>query len=471
MKKFLSLLLTLCLFLTPVHAMAEGTCTQVQISDISLAFGDLENPITLGMSMLLTMLSGDKGASLSLSVNDGQNNSLAAGGISMDANGMTVLIDGMQSAFHLSYEAIAALYPEEAGMSLNQLGMLSNHPVTANKEELVNPFAASAEDFTAFAEHLTSICIEVLGEAEQTPIGIETVSVFDAEYDLQRVDLTIPAEGIQKICLTLLDEVAALATVSPDQLAEARDKLAGIDQGLTMRLWNNEERSVGRIETDIPAQNEPNGEYMTYLVGEFVNTETEGMNFQISILDGSTIEEGFYYSKDPSGATQYGFYADVLDADGDVEETLDLYFGSGTYEDSDTVYAVFSNTDALGTAEFGCNYIYQDLSSDAVEQYGGNFVIWFDTYDDQMVQTNSNSLHFALDIVRGSYDTDGTLSPQGITSIVEIDQMSDKDIQQAQTELLGVLQKFLMGAVSDPGVQQLIILFSGMFDFTQSHNM
>lgn len=478
MRKILSLLLTLCLFLTPMHAMAEGTCTQVQISDISLAIGDMENPITFGLSLLLTTLNGDKGTSLSLSVNNAENNTLAAGGVSVDANGLTWLISGMQTAYHLSFESLAALYSEQTGVSPDELETLFNddlekllnRPVTANNEEVTNSFQMSAE-------HLISICNEVLSDAEQTPIGVETVSVFDAEYELQRIDFTIPAEGMQKVCLTLLDEMSALSVGPSDPFATARDELADLDRDLTMRLWYNEELGVARIESDIPTKSNVyiGGEYMMPLVGEFMNTETEGINVQFYVLavdsvDGSTSEEGFYFSMDPSGATHSGFYIDFLDDGGDVEATFELSFGSGTYEDSNTAYIVFSCTEAPVTA-FGCNYIYQDLSEDPVEQSSGYLILWCDTYDDQTEQTDSYSLSFALDIVRGSYDTDGTLSPQGITSIVEIDQMSEADTQQAQAELQGVLQNFIMGAMSDPGVQQLFILFSGMLNFVQSHNM
>lgn len=464
MRKILSLLLTLCLFLTPVHAMAEGTCTQVQISDISLAIGDLDNRITLGMSLLLTMLSGDKGASLSLAVNDAEDNSLAAGGVSVDANGLTVLIDGMQSVYHLSYEALAALYPEEAGMSPDQLEKMFNLPVPANNEELPN-------SFTTFAEHLTGICNEVLSDAEPAPTGVETVSVFDAEYELQRVDLTVPAEAIQKVCLALLDEMSALSVGASDPFATARDELTDIDQDLTMRLWYNEDRSVVRVESDLYTAD---GEFLMPLVGEFLESETEGVFFQISTLesrDESTVQTGVFTNKDLSGAVQFGLFADSFDANGDMENTLQLLFGSDTYDDSDSLYAALSSTDASGTTELGCRYIYQYFSEDPIDLYSGYLLSWYTTYDDQMVKTDSNGLGFVLNIVRGSYDTDGTLSTEGVASIVEIDQMSEADIQQAQAELQGVLQNFIMGAMSDPGVQQLFILFSGMFNFIQSHNM
>lgn len=458
MRKILSLFLTLCLFLTPVHAMAEGTYTQVQISDISLSIGDMENPISLGMSLLLTMLNGDKGASLSLAVNDGQNNTLAASGISMDANGLTVLIDGMQSVYHLSYEALAELYPEEAGISPENLEKMFNRPVTANHEELASPF-------TTFAEHLAGICNEVLAEAEQTPIGVEAVNVFDAEYELQRVDLLIPAEGMQKVCLALLDEVSALAAEYPDQFAIDQDMLAQVRDELdcpevTMYLWYNEDRSVVRMESDLYSAS---GEYIMTVVGELLNTEAEGLCFQISLLDGSTTEEGLYFVQDPSGAKQFGFFVNSIDTFDNTEQTVDLYFGSDTYEDLDSLYTVLSYTDDWSTTELGCRYIYQDFSEDSVEQYGGYLIIWYDTYDDQMVQTDSYNLGFTMDISRGSYDTDGTLSTDGAASIVEIDQMSDEDIQQTQAELNRVLQKFILDATGDPGVRQLVILFSGMF--------
>lgn len=469
MRKILSLLLTLCLFLTPVHAMAEGTCTQVQISDISLAIGDMENPITFGLSLLLTMLSGDKGASLSLSVNNAQNNSLAAGGVSMDANGLTVLIDGMQSVYHLSFESLAALYSEQTGVSPDELETLFNdelekllnRPVTANNEGLTNAF-------TTFAEHLTGICNEVLSEAEQTPIGVEAVSVFDGEYELQRVDLTVPAEGMQKVCLALLDEMSALAAEYPDQFAIDQDMLTQVRDELdcpevAMHLWYNEDRSVARAESDLY---NASGKYIMTVVVEFLNTETEGMYFQISALDGSTGEESFYFARDPSGAKQFGFYIDSIDACGNTEQTIDLYFGSDTYEGSDALYAVLSYTDGSGTTELGCNYIYQDFSEDSVKQSSGYMIVWYDIYDDEMVQTDSSNFSFTMDISRESYDTDGTLSTEGVASIVEIDQMGEADIQQAQTELNGVLQNLIIGAVSDPGILQLFMLFSGMFDLS-----
>lgn len=473
MKKILSFLLVLCLFLTPVHALAEGTYTQVQISDINLAFSDLEDPISIGLSLLLTSLSGDKGASLSLAVNDAQANMLAWGGISMDANGLTALIDGIQTAYHLSYEALDGPYSEQVGMSFNQLGMLSNGSVTANNEELANPFSTFSERFTTLAELLTDICNEVLTEAEQTLIGIETVSVFDEEYELQRVDITVSAEDMQKICFAFLDEISALAAEYPDQFAIDQDMLTQLRDELdcpevTYHYWYNEDRSVWRVEADLYTTSD---EYIMTVVVESLNTEAEGQCFQVSFLDGSTTEEGFYFIIAPSGARQYGFYIDFFDASGNTEQSIKLFFGFEPYKDSNSVYAVLSYTDDSGTTELGCKYVYQDISEDPVEQYSGHMIIWYDIYDDQMVQTDSYSLGFTMDISHGSYDTDGTLSTEGVASIVEIDQMSDEDFQQAQAELNDFLQNFILEATADPGVRQLLMLFSGMFNSIESQNM
>lgn len=459
MKKILSLLLALCLILTPAHAFAEGTCTQMQISDISLATGDLENPITLGMSLLMTMLSGDKGASVSLTVNDAQNNTLAAGGVSMDTDGLTYLISGMQTAFHLSYESLATLYTKQTGISPDELDPLFTNPIPDNQEDLPNPFTASAE-------RLIDIYTEVFRETEQTPNGVETVSVFDAEYKLQRVDLTISSESLQKICFALLDEMSTLATNYPEQfsidqetLAQLHDNLAyAAETDVPMRLWHSEDGSVTRVEADMYTASH---ELITTILSESLNTETDGDNWQISFIepgDGS-VNPAFYFGKGPSKDIQFVLYDYLLDINGDIENTLELSFGCGTYEDSDTLYMVLSGANDLGTTELGCNYIYQDLSQDSVTQYGGYVILWCDTYDEWMVQTDSLNFSFALDFIHGSYDTDGTLSTQGITSIVEIDQMSEADIQQAEAELNGVLQNFIMAAASDPGVQQLLMLF------------
>ena len=92
MKKFLSILLTLCLLLAPMGALAESGATQLTIDMIELTIGD-NDPIELDLSLLLTLLNGDAGQSLSLAVNDAEGNPILAGGLSVAEDGLTGVMD------------------------------------------------------------------------------------------------------------------------------------------------------------------------------------------------------------------------------------------------------------------------------------------------------------------------------------------------------------------------------------------
>ena len=123
MKKFLSILLTLCLLLAPMGALAESGATQLTIDMIELTIGD-NDPIELDLSLLLTLLNGDAGQSLSLAVNDAEGNPILAGGLYVAEDGLTGVINGMSSAYRISPEALQealASIEEELGTPVTLL--------------------------------------------------------------------------------------------------------------------------------------------------------------------------------------------------------------------------------------------------------------------------------------------------------------------------------------------------------------
>ena len=170
MKKFLSILLTLCLLLAPMGALAESGATQLTIDMIELTIGD-NDPIELDLSLLLTLLNGDAGQSLSLAVNDAEGNPILAGGLSVAEDGLTGVINGMSNAYRISpeglQEALASI-EEELGMPVED----ALNQATASGQALIDALTPSLEN-------LSQVISEVISEAEVTQGPVEKVSVLD----------------------------------------------------------------------------------------------------------------------------------------------------------------------------------------------------------------------------------------------------------------------------------------------------
>ena len=63
-----------------------------------------------------------------------------------------------------------------------------------------------------------------------------------------------------------------------------------------------------------------------------------------------------------------------------------------------------------------------------------------------------------LNLANRAYETDGTLALS--LPVVDLDQMTDEQAEQAQNEISAVLQNAMLALMNDTGVQQLISLFT-----------
>lgn len=206
MKKFLSILLTLCLLLAPMGALAESGATQLTIDMIELTIGD-NDPIELDLSLLLTLLNGDAGQSLSLAVNDAEGNPILAGGLSVAEDGLTGVINGMSNAYRISPEALQealASLEEELGMPVED----ALNQATASGQALIDALTPSLEN-------LSQVISEVISEAEVTQGPVEKVSVLDKEYELQRADMTLTTEQFSRITAAFQQMLTDLQAVAP----------------------------------------------------------------------------------------------------------------------------------------------------------------------------------------------------------------------------------------------------------------
>ena len=347
MKKLLSVLLTLCLLLTPAFALAEGSVTQLEISQIELMIGD--ESFDFGLNLLLTLLSGDKGISLVVGVADDDGNSLAEAGLTANENGLTGMVDGMNNAYHITTEELmelASSIEEELGMSLSD----------ALDQALSQADTLQSEIEPLLEEAFTEI-VEVLDESEAVEREDETVYVLEEEYLLHRADVTVSADQVSRVMdavVTLLDKVQALY---PDKIEVDVDDLQSLEGSLDVRLWMNDEATVYRGEFDL---NLSNGDetFTLPIVLEMVDDEVNGLTCDLSTTiteDDDSLYFLISYSRN--------------EGDEGVSQSLTLYMAEAdAYEITNRATVVLSaDTDAEGETTLLC-YIDTDDGDEQNDQ-------------------------------------------------------------------------------------------------------
>ena len=455
MKKLLSVLLTLCLLLTPAFALAEGSVTQLEISQIELMIGD--ESFDFGLNLLLTLLSGDKGISLVVGVADDDGNSLAEAGLTADENGLTGMVDGMNNAYHITTEELmelASSIEEELGMSLSD----------ALDQALSQADTLQSEIEPLLEEAFTEI-VEVLDESEAVEREDETVYVLEEEYLLHRADVTVSADQVSRVMdvvVTLLDKVQALY---PDKIEVDVDDLQSLEGSLDVRLWMNDEATVYRGEFDL---NLSNGDetFTLPIVLEMVDDEVNGLTCDLSTTiteDDDSLYFLISYSRN--------------EGDEGVSQSLTLYMAEAdAYEITNRATVVLSaDTDAEGETtllcyidtddgdeqnDMGVCYIYENTEEDDSFLHDAYMDLWYTSYMDGE-EVESYEVDFLLTVTRDATDLDGTLDLEGVP-LVNLSEMTEEQLEQAENELYSALQSLLLGLMNDTGVQQLITLFTGV---------
>ena len=455
MKKLLSVLLTLCLLLTPAFALAEGSVTQLEISQIELMIGD--ESFDFGLNLLLTLLSGDKGISLVVGVADDDGNSLAEAGLTADENGLTGMVDGMNNAYHITTEELmelASSIEEELGMSLSD----------ALDQALSQADTLQSEIEPLLEEAFTEI-VEVLDESEAVEREDETVYVLEEEYLLHRADVTVSADQVSRVMdavVTLLDKVQALY---PDKIEVDVDDLQSLEGSLDVRLWMNDEATVYRGEFDL---NLINGDetFTLPIVLEMVDDEVNGLTCDLS----TTITED-------DDSLYFLISYSHNEGDEGVSQSLTLYMAEAdAYEITNRATVVLSaDTDAEGETtllcyidtddgdeqnDMGVCYIYENTEEDDSFLHDAYMDLWYTSYMDGE-EVESYEVDFLLTVTRDATDLDGTLDLEGVP-LVNLSEMTEEQLEQAENELYSALQSLLLGLMNDTGVQQLITLFTGV---------
>ena len=455
MKKLLSVLLTLCLLLTPAFALAEGSVTQLEISQIELMIGD--ESFDFGLNLLLTLLCGDKGISLVVGVADDGGNSLAEAGLTANENGLTGMVDGMNNAYHITTEELmelASSIEEELGMSLSD----------ALDQALSQADTLQSEIEPLLEEAFTEI-VEVLDESEAVEREDETVYVLEEEYLLHRADVTVSADQVSRVMdavVTLLDKVQALY---PDKIEVDVDDLQSLEGSLDVRLWMNDEATVYRGEFDL---NLSNGDetFTLPIVLEMVDDEVNGLTCDLSTTiteDDDSLYFLISYSRNEGdegvsqSLTLYMAEADAYE----ITNRATVVLSADTDADGETTLLCYIDTDDGDEQnDMGVCYIYENTEEDDSFLHDAYMDLWYTSYMDGE-EVESYEVDFLLTVTRDATDLDGTLDLEGVP-LVNLSEMTEEQLEQAENELYSALQSLLLGLMNDTGVQQLITLFTGV---------
>ena len=428
MKKLLSVLLTLCLLLTPAFALAEGSVTQLEISQIELMIGD--ESFDFGLNLLLTLLSGDKGISLVVGVADDDGNSLAEAGLTADENGLTGMVDGMNNAYHITTEELmelASSIEEELGMSLSD----------ALDQALSQADTLQSEIEPLLEEAFTEI-VEVLDESEAVEREDETVYVLEEEYLLHRADVTVSADQVSRVMdvvVTLLEKVQALY---PDKIEVDVDDLQSLERSLDVRLWMNDEATVYRGEFDL---NLSNGDetFTLPIVLEMVDDEVNGLTCDLSTTiteDDDSLYFLISYSRNEGdeGVSQ-SLCLSMTEADAyEITNQATVVLSADTDTEGETTLLCYIDTDDGDEQnDMGVCYIYENTEEDDSFLHDAYMDLWYTSYMDGE-EVESYEVDFLLTVTRDATDLDGTLDLEGVP-LVNLSEMTEEQLEQAENEL------------------------------------
>lgn len=455
MKKLFSLFLSLCLLLAPLGALAEGDqlsmpgSMNLTIDEIDLTLG--EGTIRLDSSLALRLLYGDEGVTASLALNDADKLPILQGILQFGAEGLTGTLSGMSNSYRLSYETLqemAAAFEEEMGMSLED-----------SLNQIVTRYQTVLDELTPAMENLGKV-IDELG-IEATEGGVEKVTVLGGEYELQRVDVTVTAEQFDRVLDAFLQILTDLQAAAPELEIEITEPEDDLQCSFDMRVWTNEDASVQRCEYDYNLT--VDGETVTLpVVFEMINDPEAGLRMEASVdktVDGETLEAALrYYDVTENGGSSKtaDFRVSFTEADGETEQLL-LTFGSETTASGESDRSFTLHLEADGEQyDLGASYRSQNAEGQNSLSHDGRLNLWCTMGEDaETAQRYGFGCHLNLAV-----DSIGADEIEKPGSIIDVEQMTDEQAEQAETELSTVLQNALLTLMNDAGIQQIVSLFT-----------
>lgn len=455
MKKFLSLFLTLCLLLAPLGALAEGDelsmpgSMTLAVDEIDLTFG--EGTIRLDSSLDFSLLYGEEGATASIALNDAEKLPILQGILQFGAEGLTGTLSGMSNSYRLSYETLQELVAsieEEMGMTFED-----------SLNQFYTRYEAVLDDLTPSMENFGKVIDEL--DIEMTEGGAEKVTVLGGEYELQRVDATVTAEQFDRLLDAILQILTDLQAAVPELDLEITEPDEDLQCSIDARIWTNEDASVLRGEYDYSLTTD--GETVTLpVVLEMINDPEAGLRAEMSTnktVDGETLEAALrYYDVAENGGSSVtaDFRVSYTEADGETEQIL-LTFGSETTAsgESDFSFTLHSEEDDE-LYDLGVSYRFQNIEAQDKLSHDGYLNLWYATGENaETAQRYGFGCH--LNLAVDSSSTDEIEKPG---SIIDVEQMTDEQAEQAETELATVLQNALFTLMNDTGIQQIVSLFT-----------
>lgn len=459
MRKLISILLTLCLLLTPVLAQAETVATQISLEQIGLRLGANAEPIELGLRLLLTTLTGDEGVSLLAAVQDEEDQALAAAGLVLDENGLTGIYDGMTNSYRLSMETLTELVTELESEIEDELGM----PLQDVLTQATTSVEQLQDTMTASLENCAQTFSQVFAEAEGTYNGMETVTVLGDEYSLESATLSLSQEQCAQILAAFEQVLLDVQSLYPEQVELDLSALEGLGATVDMRICLSEDETVVRYDVDLNLTWD--GETLTLpFVLESVNNGEDGIQMDMSMLlteDDETVyallsmeswEEEDVWGQDYLLGLVY------LQADGTTES---IYVDLGILEDTDGIVSYTLTMDVSDdeeTYEIGGSYSYTS-TNDGLFSHDAYVDLWMNGTENGQTVVDYE-VDFLLSIQSFPMDASDLLVLDD-SSILDVEQMTDEQAEQAVSELADRLQSLWLGLMNDTGVQQLITLLGG----------
>lgn len=455
MKKLLSFFLTLCLLLAPLSALAEGDelsmpgSINLTIDEIDLTLG--EETIRLDSSLALRLLYGDEDFSASLALNDAEKLPVLQGILQFGADGLTGTLSGMSNSYRLSYETLQELvasYEDEMGMSLED-----------SLDQFYTRYETVLDELTPAMENLGNVINEL--DIEMTDGGVEKVTVLGGEYELQRVDATVTAEQFDRVLDALLQIVTDLQAALPELDLEITESDEDLQCSIDARVWTNEDASIMRGEFDCNLT--VNGETVTLpvVLEKLVDPEA-GLRVEASMdktVDGEALQAVLRYHAIPENggySNTADFRVSYTDASGETEQIL-LTFGNEMTASGESARSFTLHCEADDElADLGVSYRFQNAEGQDSLNHDGYLNLWFAEGENaETAQRYGFGCH--LNLTADSSGADEIGKP---ASIIDVEQMTDEQAEQAETELAAVLQNALFSLMNDTGIQQIVSLFT-----------
>ena len=415
MKKLFALILALLLISSSALA-GEDRSFAVRATDIAFLPGDSDEVIDLGFELLFNYAVEEEGRELLLTLLQGGEAAEALMDLS-DTDGILLYLSGMANAYRASEEALSSSGADMAAYGY-YLEYMQDGQFQQGLIELLNRF---------------------LEQMEFTEQGKETVSVLDEETELTRMRFYAPPEALDQLrrdALQFLSGVPALGELIEEELDDGLlEDLPEPESGLSGFLWTDDQWTKLRVMIEMP-----NVEYDMPSPFYEMTREEGRLRLRISwdaddMSETTTFSLMTGYADEATGAVRYGVATQTLSPFENSLMTicLDRY--------DDRVEGYIGSSFSMDLSSWGMDgavnsaFSYKAVCTPAEEP--GKMAVVVSVYTDDNGETVEYGLSMNVTVEPGT----GRQAAQSLdVPVLEIDQLTNEEINSAFTELDQVLE-------------------------------